>query len=238
MKSFKIVILDDHPIFRDGLESLIKNLDLEAKIYSTGCHVEAFNIIENNRIDLLLLDLEMPEMSGFEFLDKLNNAKLHFNPKKVIVSVLNDLATLIACQRRNIDGFIPKSTSTDEIQRLFTRLHEDEMYYTQEIQNIMFSQHLKPLNKKNGEKHHGLSDAEIKVVILNCFQYTLEEMASILNLATGTVKTHRFNSYKKTKTKNMVGLGFYALEKGYITMSDLRTGSHERAFNRLFISQA
>ncbi len=237
MKSFKIVILDDHPIFRDGLESLIKNLDLETKIYSTGCHVEALNIIESKNIDLLLLDLEMPEISGFEFLDKLNSSNLNYIPKKVIVSVLNDLSTLMACQKRKIDGYIPKSTSRDEIQRLFARLNENEMYYTQEIQSIMFSQHAKPVNKKKGEKQLGLSEIEIKVVILNCFQYTLEEMGEILHLATGTVKTHRFNSYKKTKTKNMVGLGFYALEKGYITMSDLRSGSHERAYSRLFLPQ-
>ena len=235
MKSFKVVILDDHPIFRDGLEGLISNLDFETKIYNTGCPTEAFNIIKDRRIDLLLVDLEMPEVSGFEFLDKINNSKLDCVPKKVVVSVLNDLATLIACHKRNIDGFIPKSTSRDEIKRLFTRLTEDEMYYTQEIQNILFSEHLKPVNKKLGEKQLGLSDGEIKVVILNCFQYTLDEMATILNLANGTVKTHRYNSYKKTKTKNMVGLGFYALDKGYITMSDIKSGSHERAFNRLSI---
>lgn len=234
MKQLKVLILDDHPIFRQGLLKLLEGLPFIDTIHETGSPKIALDKIFEQKIDVLLLDLQMPEMEGTAFLDELNTKVNTHNPKRIIISVLEDKPTLTACYKRGIHGYIPKSTSKAEVTKLFTRLIEDELYFTKKVSDFLFNEALKPVNKSLGERERNLSDTEIKIAILNCFQYNISEMADILCLAVGTIKTHRHNIYKKTKTSNMVGLGFYALEEGYITQKDLQKDDYIIVFDRLF----
>jgi len=234
MKKLSVLILDDHPVFRNGVLKLLNEIPSIGLVYETGNSHEAFDLIRNEKVDVLLLDLSMPDLSGFDFLDALNDMDIPKNPKRIILTMLEDLGTMVACYRKGIHGYIPKSTERNEVFKLFERLSEDETYFSKKVSNFLFSQAMSKFGGNDPEIFPTLTDSEIKVIILNCFQMTISEMSDILFLSPGTLRTHRHNAYKKSNTRNMVGLGFFALEKGYVTKNDLKSGDYKKALERRF----
>ena len=233
-KKLNILVVDDHAVFREGMVSLLSSFDFVNRALESDDPEDILTRIKLNTIDVLFLDLEMPKISGLDLLDQINELELHEKPKIIIVSVLEDKQSLINSYKRGINGYIPKSTSKREMLRLFERLEDDDDYYSNNVSKFIFSEAFKPSTFNKSRRNKVLTNLEIKVIIYNCYQYTIKEIAAKLFTTDAAVKTHRYNIYKKTDCKNMVGLAYFALQQELITLKDIETKEPEDVIERIF----
>lgn len=108
----KILLVDDHTLFRDGMALLLRRLDAAAEILQAGGCEQAFALADaNDDIDLILLDLQLPDMPGFDALEVFRKERAHI--PVVVLSASEDRASVIEALDRGAMGFIPKSSSSE-----------------------------------------------------------------------------------------------------------------------------
>ncbi|MFT6843888.1 MAG: two-component system response regulator DegU [Flavobacteriales bacterium] len=219
-----VLVVDDHPIYRKGVITLLNSIRFITKCHQASDGKEALEKINEKDIDVVLLDLDMPVMNGIQFLDKLNALKLVKRPKIIIMSVDDTKSTIIQCYRLRIDGFLNKSTTIFELNKLFNLLLEDETYYCKSVSEVLYK-HLLTV-KFQKEDHHidnaTLNHTEIELLRYVCLQYTIKELAECMGRSFDAVKSIRYRLYKKIGVNNMIGALLYGIENRYLTIDELK----------------
>ncbi|APD06877.1 two-component response regulator ORR29 [Flavobacteriaceae bacterium UJ101] len=202
MKKIKLLLIDDHQLFLDGLVSILEGEpDIEI-IYTTSSAKEALHFIQNttSSIDLIITDIAMPEMNGIEFIKAIKQ----FN-KATKILVLSMFENMHSYQ--GINGYLLKETSQSKvIEAIRGIVYDGKTYlnYTQEpIEEYIFSQDI--LTKREKEVVHYIAK-----------ELTNEEIAKIMFISLRTVQTHRKNILFKLGAKNTAGLIKRALHLGII----------------------
>jgi len=211
--SFSIIIADDHAMFLDGLTSILSqeksiHITLTAK---TGTQVLKYlRINKDEKIDLVITDINMPEMDGVE----LNAAiKSEFPQiKTLVVSMLEDPKRIKTLTEANANGYISKNAEKTELLKAIKTILEGENYFSPRIKQIlmeaMFSEKSKP--------EVSLSKREIEVLKLIAQEFTTQEIADKLFLSKHTIESYRKNLISKLGVRNLAGLTRYAVEKGML----------------------
>ncbi|WP_158838143.1 response regulator transcription factor [Polaribacter sp. L3A8] len=196
----KIVITDDHNLFRMGLAELLKkqkDIDVVAEL-SNGAEFLDF-LSEKNDIDIVLLDINMPELDGFEVLRKLNKQKSFVKP--IILSMHDDGNYIAKCAKNGAFSYLLKNTDEDELLKAIRIVAKGKKYFghliSEKMINFMSEQHTS--QKK-------LSNKESEVLTLISEGLTTKEIASKLFVSSRTIETHRANILKKLEVKNTASL--------------------------------
>lgn len=196
----KIVITDDHNLFRMGLAELLKkqkDIDVVAEL-SDGAEFLTF-LSEKNDIDIVLLDINMPKLDGFEVLRKLNKQKNLVKP--IILSMHDDGNYIAKCAKNGAFGYLLKNTDEEELLKAIRIVAKGKKYFSHAISekmiNFMSAQHTS--QKK-------LSNKESEVLTLISKGLTTKEIASKLFVSSRTIETHRSNILKKLEVKNTASL--------------------------------
>lgn len=212
-KSFSIIIADDHTMFLDGLQSILSdeqsiNITLTAK---TGTQVLKYlRINTDEKIDLVITDINMPEMDGVE----LNKAIKQEFPqiKTLVVSMLEDAKKIKILTEANVNGYISKNAEKAELLKAIKSILEGENYFSPRIKQVlmeaMFSAKSKP--------EISLSKRETEVLKLIAQEFTTQEIADQLFLSKHTIESYRKNLISKLGVRNLAGLTRYAVEKGLL----------------------
>jgi DNA-binding NarL/FixJ family response regulator len=219
MTFHSILIVDDHPTFRRGLVGLLEDFSFSKELHEAKSGVDALNVLRTVEIDLIFLDLEMPEMSGLEFLNQLKHLELKTMPKVVILSSICDPITVMYCANWGVSGYLPKTSHFSDFQQVFSLLREGEQYFDPKIRQILLSQ--KSTIADNFPANAELTQMEQTILTKMCLQLSIKEMAETLYISENTVKRHRYNMYHKIGTKNMLGAVIFGLGKGYISMDEM-----------------
>lgn len=217
--TLSILVVDDHPTFRRGMCSLIRDFHFDKEVYEAANGLEALKVLSQNSIDLIFLDLEMPEMSGQSFLTKLKEVYKDKAPKVVILSSIADPLTVMYCSNWGVSGYLPKSSNFEGFSKVFELLKEDEQYFAPEIRQVLYEQNNQLAD--HFPKEVELTKMEQTILVEMCHQLSIKEMAEKLYISENTVKRHRFNMYHKIGTKNMLGAVIFGLNKGYISMEEM-----------------
>lgn len=212
MKKVKVVIADDHQIVIDGLKSL---LDKEDSIEVVG---EALNgkdvlaIIEKAEVDLVVLDIEMPLLSGIE-VTKIIKEK-YPTIKVLILSMYNTEKFVRSVIEIGADGYILKNKGKEELVLAIKYIADGEEYFGREVEKTFRTSQ----RKKDDElKNVKLTKREIEVLKLIATGKTTPKISEQLYIAHSTVETHRRNLIEKTGVDGgSKGLVRYAFENGYM----------------------
>jgi DNA-binding NarL/FixJ family response regulator len=196
----KIVITDDHKLFRIGLSELLKKQkDIEVVAELSNGKEFLDYISKKTDIDIVLLDITMPELDGFEVLDKL--AELKSTIKPIIISMFDDGNYIAKCAKNGAFSYLLKNTDEYELVKAIRIVAKGKKYFNQMISekmiNFMSTQHTSV--KK-------LSNKESEILILISKGFTTKEIALKLFISTRTVETHRANILKKLEVKNTASL--------------------------------
>lgn len=191
----KIIHVDDHTLFTEGLNAVLTRHDPGLEVISTVSAREALAILdaqqaEDNLADLLLVDLTMPELDGFAFLQAVEQRDLYI--PVVIISASEDLWVIRAVMDAGAAGFIPKTYKIDQIVGILDLIMAGEIFLPD---NIRAGIENLPKNKpvdviEQLLAHYGLRPRQLEVLKLMQKGYTNDEIATILYVGINTIRTH------------------------------------------------
>ena len=197
----KILVVDDHRIFTDGICFLIGHTaDLQvAGALHHGKEVLPF--ISAHHVDILLLDIDMPDISGFE----IAKAVKHKYPsiKILALSMIDDISSMERMYSTGADGYCIKSSGREEVFRGIRMLRDGVSFWPPAYVRLLSAQ-----TEKLAE--YLLTQRETEIIKLVCEGGTSIEIAERLNLSVRTVETHRKNVYRKLDVHSNVELTNYA----------------------------
>jgi DNA-binding NarL/FixJ family response regulator len=197
---FRVLIADDHPLFRSALRQVIEGMFSEFEIFEASTLDEALHVAGGADLDLdvILLDLQMPGSSGFSGLVTLRNAA----PSVPIVVV--SAATSDEIMRSSItygaSGFIPKSFSKDMIGQAMSKVMDGEVFLPDELDRLS-GLHL-GIPEKLGERLSALTQGELRVLELLAKGKSNKIIAYELGIKESTVKAHITAILRKLRVHN------------------------------------
>jgi DNA-binding NarL/FixJ family response regulator len=212
MAKFNIAITDDQVMFRKGLISVLSEFPELKVVVEADNGKDLQQKMKRKVPDVVLLDLEMPEMDGMETMAWL---KANYPGVRVIILTMHNEEPIIAHMIENgAHGFLVKN---DPIETLIDAIYSvmDTGYYFDDrvsralLQRLVLGEKVKP----NFEKVT-LSDRETRVIQLICQELTNREIADKMNISVRTVEGHREAILQKIKARNTVGIVMYAIKNG------------------------
>jgi len=214
-KVVKIVLADDHNIVRDGIKALLENEPGIKVVGESEDGKGAFELVMQLKPDILISDINMPNMGGIELTEKIvaTGVPTHI----LILSMYNDEAYILRSVEAGVMGYLPKDAEYGEILKAIKSLANGEMYYSADITRIITnslvrSNHIKRELSKLGE----LTKRE-KEVLKNIVEGNSNKIiARELYISTRTVDTHRTNIMKKLHAKNTADLVRKAIQNNLI----------------------
>ena len=217
-KMITVHIADDHQILIDGVKAV---LDLEPKIEVTGFSLNGLQVVEwfkENQADVLVLDINMPELDGIQVLKSLKGEKNR--PEIIVLSSYDDVKLVKEVLQMGAKGFVPKKSAGEHIVNAVYKVAEGNQYFTDDIKEKMMQTLLSGQVKNEGSQDgvliSSLTKREVQVLKLVAQQYSTKEIGDELHISESTVETHRKNLMKKVKVKNSVGLAIFALKNEVI----------------------
>ena len=209
-----VIVVDDHPLFRMGIKASFRKGKSDIVIIGeadTGAGF--FRLLENGVPDLVLLDINLPDISGIEIARRL---KQEYPTVKILAVSAEDTAeTVKALVDLGIDGFISKRKGgTEELVEAIHSIMNGLEYYGKDISAIIYDVFVS--KKKTAAPTHEFTDRE-KDIIKACKDGLLcKEIAIQLGISINTINTHKRNIFKKLDINNTVEMVQYALKNGFI----------------------
>lgn len=208
-----ILIVDDHTLFRKGMEMIVKSFEETGSTRTCANGKEAMEILKSEKVDLILLDLEMPIMDGWETARKV--LKQYGDVRIVMVSSHESLEVISELIELGVHSYLLKDSEPEEVHRAISYIINNDFYYNQIVSKAL---HKKIIHSKEHilEKID-LTKRELEIVNLICQEMTMKEISEKLFLSEQTVHTHRKNIMKKTESKNAVSLVKYAIKNNIVS---------------------
>lgn len=209
----KILIADDQSIMLDGLEALLTR-DIGIEVVATAQNGE--EVLELLRqhpdIDVAVLDIEMPKLNGIETTKRIKQS--HEGVSVLILSMYKQIQYILASQKAGADGYLLKDTNKDELVYAIHEIAKGNIYFGQEVMATELRY------KRARVQMPRLTQKEQEVLKLIVKGMTAQEVGENLNIASSTVETHRKHLKTKFQARNNVDLVRYALQYGYVNLSD------------------
>lgn len=213
-KNCRLVLVDDHQMFLDGLESILSS-QTDFQIVATAKNGrQALQEIEQHKPDVVLTDLNMPEMDGLELV-KLIKSKFP-DIKILVLSMLKDRETVSNIMEAEAEGFVLKNANKADLIMAIKAVFNGETYYSNEIMSIMLTKYQKKVKKEEAKQL--LTSRELEILQLVAEELTSEKIADQLFISTRTVETHRRNILSKTECTTLIGLLKYAVRNDLVTI--------------------
>lgn len=208
-KAIKIYLVDDHTLFREGLRFLLSNDDLISEIQEAeNGKVLLENILEA-KPDIILMDIEMPEMNGIEATKEC--CSIYPEAKVIALSMYANENFYTEMIDAGAKGFLLKNSKFDDVKKAIIDVYEGKNFFSPEILDAI----IKNLNRKTYLKHNSeLTEREIEVLYNICKGFSNHEIAELLFISKRTVDKHRENILLKTGSKNTASLVIYAIKNG------------------------
>lgn len=194
-----IAIVDDHPVVIEGLKALLQGSSRIENIYSFISGSELISSLKVQKIDIVLLDIMLPDGSGIDFCKEIKS----FSPETMVLGLSNQAERSIIIQmlEQGASGYLLKNASTGELLRCIEEVKNGGIAFSKEVKEIM----AKP-SRYEREKMPSLTKREKQILQMIADGNTSQEIADALFLSFFTVETHRRNLSQKLKVKNVAGL--------------------------------
>jgi len=197
MDKIKVLVVDDHPMVLEGMRSMLMQINFVALCGAASNAYEAIESIKEHTPDIVITDINMPEISGIELALKIKN---EFPLVKVIaMSTFKERSYISQMIQNGASGYLVKSASKEEIEEAILSVHEGKLYMSLDI-------NLSSADKQEIDNMPVISSREKEVLELIADGMTNPQMAAKLFLSLHTVDSHRKNLLTKFGVNNTASL--------------------------------
>ncbi len=195
MTSLRVLIADDHPIFRDGIRALLETTSGIEVIGEATSGAEAVDLAEQHQPDLILMDVGMPGMSGIEAtrLIVTGHPKIHI----LIVTMFEDNASVFAAMRAGAGGYVLKDATKDELRRAIQAVGNGEAIFGPSVAARVMAYFAQPRQVATARPFPELTDREHEILVLIAGGWSNGRIANHLTLSGKTVSNYVSNILNK-----------------------------------------
>lgn len=209
----KVFIVDDHEIFRNGLKMVLNKLKYIEVVGEASNGQEFIDTIRTTPTDLVLMDIEMPIMSG---IDATRQALKEFPELKVIaLTMFNDDEYIQSMIDAGVKGFLIKNINKDTLDKAINSVANGGTYYSEELFNF-FTRRISADDKTIEGTDIKLTSREKEILQLLAEGLSNKEIAEVLYISERTVVGHKSNLLAKTDCKSTISLLAYAIRHKWV----------------------
>ena len=208
--AIRILLADDHPLTRSGIAEFVKREDSFELVAEAEYGIEAWDMIEELRPDVALLDIRMPGLDGVSVAQRVKAGGL--NTAIVMLTSYDAQQYVIASLRAGARGFVLKTVSPKELITAINTVAKGGLYLDPEVASVVGSQDFIP---------EQLSAREREVLLLAAKGLSSKEVAKRLYISERTVQTHLASIYDKLGSRNKTEALLLALKYGVVTLDEL-----------------
>jgi two-component system, NarL family, invasion response regulator UvrY len=211
-KNIQVAITDDHTLLRNALARLVNSFDGYTVLLEADNGKDLRNKIMKHQVpDVVLLDVNMPEMDGFETTQWLRKNFPHI--KVLVLSMLSDEKTIIKMFRLGAKGYLLKNTDPEELKKALDSVINKNVYLSEYVSAKLVS----GLHKDEEEiKPILLNEKEREFLRWACTELAYKDIAEKMNLSVRTVDDYRQTLFARLQVHSRVGLVMYAIRNGIV----------------------
>lgn len=209
-----VMIADDHSMIREGLKQLLE-LEGDFKVISEACDgVDCLEKLDTVKPDILLLDINMPNMNGLEVLQKMKEKEMKV--KVLVLTVHNEVEYLLKAVDIGVNGYLLKDSESSELKKAINAIVNGEDYIQPSMIPVLNAKKI-DINNDN-VKIEKLTRRELEVLELLAYGMYNKEVAEQLNISERTVKNHVSNIFKKIEVTDRTQAAVFAIRNNLITI--------------------
>jgi DNA-binding NarL/FixJ family response regulator len=215
MKPIKVIIADDHPLFRKGLVTTLQEFKNLNMVNEAGNGKELLSVLSKTPCDVVLLDLKMPELDGISvaplILERFPKVKI------IVLTMLDEEQFIIHLIKTGVHGYLLKNAEPEIVATAIEEVMKNGTYFDQKTVQIMHKGLMKKQNNpiSLSSRVH-FSERDMEVLTLLCKDYSTEEIAEKLCISPRTVEYYRTKLMEKTDSKNITGVVAYAFKNSLV----------------------
>lgn len=206
----QVMVVDDHPVWRDGVRSDLEASGRAEVVAEASDGGEAIEVALDKMPDVVLMDLQLPTVSGVEATRRIVAGAPHV--RVLILSASGEEADVLEAVKAGAGGYLLKSSSAEEVVDAVVRVHAGEPVFTASLAGLVLSE-FRRLSEHHPDEPR-LSPRENEVLKLVAKGYTYREIGEKLFISTKTVQNHVQNILTKLQLRKRYELMRYAIRKG------------------------
>jgi two-component system, NarL family, response regulator NreC len=211
----RVLVADDHTIIRSGLRLLLERQGGFEVVAEASDGRQAVDLAERERPDVVMLDIGMPNLNGIEATKQII-AKLP-QVKVIVLSMHSDETYVLKALRAGARGYLLKDSAESDIMNAIRAVQEGKAYFSPEISRMLVDDYMRQLQQRGIDDTYELLTArEREILQMLAEGKGNKDIASMLNLSTYTVETHRSHILQKLNLHTLPELILYAVRKGII----------------------
>lgn len=212
MTKIRVLIVDDHPVVRAGMEGILAGQDDFEVVGEAADGREALQLNQRLKPDVILMDLRMPEVDGVMAIKEINSQP---NPPHILVLTTYDSdADIVRAIEAGATGYLLKDTPRQELFRAIRAVSQGESVLAPAVASRL-------MGRMRAPAEESLSGREIEVLGLVSKGYSNKAVAKELHISTATVKTHLIHIYEKLGVSDRTAAVTAALERGILSLNRL-----------------
>ena len=209
MEKIKIILVDDHQMFRDGVKSVLDDEENIEIIGEVGAAKELYDLLKSDSPDLIITDISMPDISGIEIAKYVSEN--YPGIKILILSMHSNEEFITKALSVGANGYLPKDTSMSELLEAINAIYKGDNYFNKNISDTILKSIINKSKQENLEQNT-LTKREKEVIKLVVEGLTNKEIADKLFISIRTVDSHKNNIMQKLNLKSSVELVKYAIK--------------------------
>jgi len=206
----KILLVDDHPLFLEGMRGVLQKLDEAVSIHTSGSCEDALVLVDNDDFDLVLLDINLPGISGLDGLQQIRD-QLPATPL-VVLSASEDRSKVLSAIELGAKGFIPKSSTPDIMIKALQLVLSGGVYLPMAVLDIVNSAQVKTGNAEG----QTLTPRQVEVLKLLAGGHSNKAIGTQLAMAENTVRVHVSAILRFLEVNNRTEAGVAAAQMGLL----------------------
>lgn len=219
MKKIQVILVDDHQLIRDGIKSLLQDAQQIEVINEASSAAELFQLLKNQKPDILILDVSLPGMSGIEITKVIQ--KEYPSIRVMILSMYIGEDFVFNALKAGARGYLHKNINSYELITAIEEIYKGNEYFSTQVSDIILKSFVKKAHtgvKQGEEKEETLTSRELEIIKLVAEGFSNPEIAEKLAISIRTVESHKTHIMQKLLLNTIADLVKFAIRNNIIEL--------------------